>query len=76
MAQATLTKMRGRNFLDCIKTFDELRRDTLLCNEKVAKRLCVRRARKNDKKLLKMTQKGPQIRSKTNVILKYLLFDL
>ena len=32
--------------------------------------------RKNDKKLLKMTQKGAQIRSKTDVILKYLLFNL
>ena len=29
--------------------------------------------RKNDKKLLKMAQKGPQIRSKTDVILKHLL---
>ena len=32
--------------------------------------------RKNDKKLLKMTQKGAHIRSKTDVILKYLLFNL
>ena len=32
--------------------------------------------RKNDKKSLKMTQKGPQIHSKTDVILKYLLFNL
>ena len=32
--------------------------------------------RKNDKKLLKMTKKGPQMRSKTHVILKYLLFNL
>ena len=31
--------------------------------------------RKIDRKLLKMTQKGPQIRSKTNVILKYLLLN-
>ena len=32
--------------------------------------------RKNDKKSQKMTQKGPQIRFKTDVILKYLLFNL
>ena len=32
--------------------------------------------RKNDKKSLKMTQKGPQIHSKTDVILEYLLFNL
>ena len=32
--------------------------------------------RKNDKKLLKMTKKGRQMRSKTDVILKYLLFNL
>ena len=31
---------------------------------------------KNGKKLLKMSQKGPQKRSKTNVILEYLLFNL
>ena len=32
--------------------------------------------RKNDKKLLKMTKKATQIRSKTDVIPKYLLFNL
>ena len=32
--------------------------------------------RKNDKKLLKVTQKGPQIYSKTDGTLKYLLFNL
>ena len=32
--------------------------------------------RKNEKKLLKVTQKGPQIHSKTDGTLKYLLFNL